>query len=769
MGKQLFELFPEITSKADAILGYSIRELCVEDPYNKLSQTDYTQPAIFVVSVLSYLKHLSEGASLPDYFAGHSLGEYTALFAAGVFDFETGLKLVQKRGALMNAASGGGMAAIIQLERAGIDSVIEKHQLKSIDIANFNAPKQTVIAGPLDELNRAKKYFEDAGATFIQLNVSAPFHSRYMEPARVEFAKFIEKFDFNSPKVPVISNVYASPYLASASDIKATLAKQITSPVRWVETIWYLMRVGVSDSFKELGPGEVLTKLVKTIAREGIPANFSIDIEEAVKPIQGADTRNVTKPTVPNLPITAETLGSTAFKRAYGVKLAYIAGSMYMGIASKEMVVRMGRAGYLGFFGTGGLSLSKVEASIEYIKRELSNGQAFGMNLLFEPEDPEFELETVALFQKHNITAVEASAFMQITPALVLYRLKGLSLLPSGEIAEKHKIIAKVSRPEVAKAFLEPSPAKIVEQLLQQRQITPLQAQLGQKLPVATDLCIEADSGGHTDMAVMATLLPTIVRLRDRICAEQKYEKLVRVGAAGGIGTPEAAAAAFLLGADFILTGSINQCTQEAGTSDLVKDMLQKINVQDTDYAPAGDMFEIGAKVQVMKRGVFFPARANKLYELWKNYESIDEINEKDRNLIQEKYFKRSFEQVYADVEKYYHSKAPEELAKAKDNPKHKMALIFKTYFATGTRAAIEGDENNRVNFQVQCGPALGAFNQWVAGTELEDWRNRHVDQIAEKIMHGAAALLNERFAQFVKSAEKKETMRASASSSEMR
>jgi trans-AT polyketide synthase/acyltransferase/oxidoreductase domain-containing protein len=115
---------------------------------------------------------------------------------------------------------------------------------------------------------------------------------------------------------------------------------------------------------------------------------------------------------------------------------------------------------------------------------------------------------------------------------------------------------------------------------------------------LADDLCVEADSGGHTDMGVTAVLIPTILRLRDRLQQQYLYTRRVRVGAAGGIGTPEAAACAFLLGADFVLTGSINQCTVEAGMSDVVKDMLQDINVQDTDYAPAGDMFEIGAKIR---------------------------------------------------------------------------------------------------------------------------------------------------------------------------
>ena len=224
------------------------------------------------------------------------------------------------------------------------------------------------------------------------------------------------------------------------------------------------------------------------------------------------------------------------------------------------------------------------------------------------------------------------------------------------------------------------------------------------------------------------------------------YQKRIKIGAAGDIGTPQAAAASFIMGADFILTGSINQCTVEAATSDAVKDMLQDINVQDTDYAPAPDMFEIGAKVQVLRKGVFFPARANKLYDLYTHYNSIDEIDEKTRKQIQEKYFKRSFDQIWEETKTYWSKVEPEELKKAERSSKHKMALIFRWYFGRTTWLALNGIEEQKIDYQVQCGPALGAFNQWVKGTELANWRNRHVDKIAEKLMEETAELLNNRF-----------------------
>jgi trans-AT polyketide synthase/acyltransferase/oxidoreductase domain-containing protein len=751
MGGGLFDEFPDLTAKADAVLGYSIKELCTDDPRRMLNQTDHTQPAIYVVSALSYLKRLGEGGQPPDYLAGHSLGEYTALFAAGVFDFETGLRLVQRRGALMSATSSGGMAAILELDRHGVATVIAENALSEIDIANLNAPRQTVIAGPLAALNAAQIHFEKAGGVFVPLNVSAPFHSRYMRPAATEFAEFLERFEFRRPKIPVIANTTAKPYGPASAGIKANLANQIVSSVRWFETVWYLMHCGVDGSFKEIGPGGTLTKLWATIRGDGVPGDFTV---ENSAPPTGPQLAKTAVEDGARAPIAAAQLGSRSFKSDYGINYAYVAGAMYMAIASEELVIRLGKAGYLGFFGTGGLDLPRIESGIRKIKQQLSEGQPYGMNLLCNTADPAFELETVLLFLDHGIRCIEASAFIQITPALVLYRLSGLSALPSGEIASRHRILAKVSRPEVASAFLAPSPAELVDRLLLEGRITRLQAELGRRVPVATDLCVEADSGGHTDRGIMATLLPTIIRLKDRLCAQFGYRGAVHVGAAGGIGTPEAAAAAFLLGADFILTGSVNQCTCEAGTSDIVKDLLEKIDVHDTDYAPAGDMFEMGSKVQVMKRGVFFAARANKLYELWKNHDSIEQIGAKDRSLLQERYFRRSFDEIYRDVRKYCEDKDPAGLAKLEASGKHKMALIFRTYFADGTRAALNGDESNRVNFQVQCGPALGAFNQWVRGTSIESWRHRHVDQIAARIIEGAAAVLNDRFEQLTAAAK---------------
>ena len=364
------------------------------------------------------------------------------------------------------------------------------------------------------------------------------------------------------------------------------------------------------------------------------------------------------------------------------------------------------------------------------------------MNLLHNPAQPRREMETVDLFLNAGIRYVEEAAFMQMTPALVKFRLKGLHRNASGEIVSPHRIMAKLSRPEISDIFLRPAPDKLVAALLEAGDVSPDEAELARLVPMADDLCVESDSAGHTDMGIMTALLPSILRQRDRLSKEYKYAKKIRVGAAGGIGTPEAAGAAFLLGADFILTGSVNQCSVEAGTADVVKDILQRLDVQDTEYAPAGDMFELGAKVQVVRKGLFFPARANKLYDLYRYCGSLDELDTRTAGQIQEKYFHRSFDEVYAETKGYYLRVMPEQIERAEQNPKVKMALVFKWYFTHAMRVAIQGNPGYKVDYQIHCGPTMGAFNQWVKGTVLEDWHNRHVDHIAEQLMEETAAFL---------------------------
>lgn len=265
MGNGLFDEFQELTEMADRILGYSIKELCLEDPRGCLVQTQFTQPAIFVVNALSYLKIINQSGEKPDYVLGHSLGELNALMAAECFDFETGLRIVKKRGELMGHAKGGGMAAIQNAGPEEITSILKDNGLSGIDLANFNTPLQTVISGPKDDIAKAESFFKKGKMQFIPLNTSGAFHSRYMKPAKKSFKTFMQEFKSLKPRIPVISNVTAE--LHAEGKICENILNQIDSPVRWCESVKNLMNRGVTD-FIEVGNGGILTKMVQKIREQ---------------------------------------------------------------------------------------------------------------------------------------------------------------------------------------------------------------------------------------------------------------------------------------------------------------------------------------------------------------------------------------------------------------------------------------------------------------------------------------------------------------------
>ncbi len=217
----------------------------------------------------AYIKKIKEDAK-PDYVAGHSLGEYNALQAAGVISFEDGLKLVKKRGELMSKAKNGGMAAIINTPEEKINSILKEAKLTTIDIANLNSPKQIVISGLKEDISKSQPFFEKANAMFIPINTSGAFHSQHMKSAENEFKKVIKRIKFSKPKIPVIANVTAKPY--EASKIAENLVKQISNCVRWTDSILYLLNEGKGKmEFEELGVGNVLTKLVKAIEKSVAP------------------------------------------------------------------------------------------------------------------------------------------------------------------------------------------------------------------------------------------------------------------------------------------------------------------------------------------------------------------------------------------------------------------------------------------------------------------------------------------------------------------
>ncbi|MBW4635674.1 MAG: PfaD family polyunsaturated fatty acid/polyketide biosynthesis protein [Iphinoe sp. HA4291-MV1] len=439
-------------------------------------------------------------------------------------------------------------------------------------------------------------------------------------------------------------------------------------------------------------------------------------------------------------PLLPQQLGDPSFLTFHGVKYAYATGSMANGIASEEMVIALGKEKILSSFGAAGLVPSRVETAIHHIQQALPQGP-YAFNLIHSPYEAAIERGTVDLYLKYGITTVEASAFLDLTPNIVYYRVAGLSINCANQIEIKNKIIAKISRTEIATKFLQSPPIKILKQLIAQNLITEQQATLAEKIPMADDITVEADSGGHTDNRPLVCLLPSIVALRDEIHQKCGYERCVRVGAAGGISTPQAALAAFMMGAAYVVTGSINQSCVESGASTHTKNLLVQASMADVTMAPAADMFEMGVKLQVLKRGTLFPIRAQQLFDLYKTHNSIEEIPFEEREKLEKEIFRKSLESVWQDTVAYFSQRDPEQIIRAQKNSKYKMALIFRWYLGLSSHWSNVGQTDRQMDYQIWCGPAIGSFNDLVKGSYLALPNNRRVVDVAQHIMNGAAFL----------------------------
>jgi trans-AT polyketide synthase, acyltransferase and oxidoreductase domains len=336
---------------------------------------------------------------------------------------------------------------------------------------------------------------------------------------------------------------------------------------------------------------------------------------------------------------------------------------------------------------------------------------------------------------------VSASAFMGLTPAVVRCAVAGLRTDSEGRIVRRTRVFAKVSRPEVAARFMAPAPPELLRTLLDRGQVTQAEADLAARVPVAEDITVESDSGGHTDNRPLMALLPTILALRDALMREHRYSRPIRVGAAGGLGTPEAVAGAFGLGAAYVVTGSVNQACVEAGLSEDAKAMLAQADIADVVMAPAADMFEQGVKLQVLKRGTMFAPRAAALYELYRTYPSLDAIPTDRRARLEREILHASVASIWDLTATFWRDRDRSQLELAETDPKHKMALVFRWYLGNASRWAIDGHADRRFDYQIWCGPAMGAFNRWTAGTFLAEPVNRTVVQVARNLLEGAAVI----------------------------
>lgn len=268
MGKDLYENFAsaqKVFDTADTVLGKKITTLCFDGPEEDLKQTVNTQPCIVTMSIAALEALKSECGVKADYVAGHSLGEYCAMYAAGVMSLDTALKAIQKRADLMSETKGGAMAAVLNAPAGSVeDALKEASSIGYVDVANYNSPAQVVITGDEKAVQKAGEILLEKGARrVVPLAVSGAFHSKFMENAGKEFEKFVSDLELNNASIPVVTNVDAS-LTTNAEDFRTKMPKQIYSSVYWTQTIQKMAEEGV-EIFVEIGPGKVLAGLNKKI------------------------------------------------------------------------------------------------------------------------------------------------------------------------------------------------------------------------------------------------------------------------------------------------------------------------------------------------------------------------------------------------------------------------------------------------------------------------------------------------------------------------
>lgn len=285
MGVELFERYPRLVEQADAVLGYSLHELCT-DGADRLIDTRYTQPALFVTGYLGYLDHEHRHGA-PAMLAGHSIGEFVALAAAGALGFIDALRLVDRRARIMAAIRDGAMAAVIGPDRDQVEALIARIGIAGLEIANENSPTQTIVAGLSAEIDAFVERCREAGTRAVRLRVSGAFHSRHMRPAAAEFEQALREVAFQPPRRPVVANVTARPHDGRIADV---MAAHLYSPVRWMQSVHAMLDAGVTE-FVEIGPAPVLAPMIEEIRAGWRPSAAPVAIthwpEFAPPPLSG--------------------------------------------------------------------------------------------------------------------------------------------------------------------------------------------------------------------------------------------------------------------------------------------------------------------------------------------------------------------------------------------------------------------------------------------------------------------------------------------------
>lgn len=536
MGAELFAKYADHVRQADEILGYSIEELCVSDAGNRLNSTLYTQPAIFVVSVLNYLQAL-EATQQPDFAAGHSIGEYAALFAAKAFDFATGLRIVQKRAELMSKAEGGGLAAIVGLTLDEVKTRIQASGLSGIEIANINSPGQIVIGSKAEVIQQFAKFSEGQSGRIIPLKVSGAFHTSYMREAQTAFRTFLDGIDFQSPKIPVVSNYTAR--FHTVDEMAASLANHLANPVRWVECIEHLLQAG-AETFTEIG-SKILTPMVSDIREQW---------QKKPAPAPAGDQ-------------ISASVGTSLFCSKWGFSKPVVVGGSGYGAAGARLARELARHNILSFLDTCRLSLPKIESSLRLLNADTSIAGKYGLSLTYHPDDDDADEALIDLCLAYQVRFIELRGYAEPTPALLRYRAQG------GMDATGHPLnhmLLHVAEAGILESFLLPLADFATEKEMGEPE--PIH-----QLPLIDAVCM--DTQPWRSMPENPAWQQGVL---DKCRAHNNNSSLPHhplfIGFSGHAATEKPVESALNMGADFALTSSVFLLAQEAELDDAIKTAL---------------------------------------------------------------------------------------------------------------------------------------------------------------------------------------------------
>ena len=448
-------------------------------------------------------------------------------------------------------------------------------------------------------------------------------------------------------------------------------------------------------------------------------------------------------------PVPPGSLGTASFRERHGLRAAYVAGPIAYGVTGPAFVSALARSQLLAFFGTGGLDADSVIAGLTAIAAEAAGAPA-GVALPAHSDDRRLSELVLTQARQLDVRRVLAWATAPPSPELIRFRASGLRRMPDGRVKVRNRLFVQVNNPESAEPWMRPPPGEILDVLVGRGQITVPEAALARRLAVAEDIIAETPPGNRAERWPLFALLPGLQRSRARISEEEGYGErgvIVHIGASGELGDPATVHAAFHLGADFVVTGTINQTAVEAATSLRAKELMAEASAADCRGAPGADRFEVGGRVVVLSRGTRFAQQAEQLYDLYRRYPSLADIPGDEREQVERNVFHRPLGELWDELLTDLRETRPEEVELAVEDPRHQMALIFRWYLDRSARWAVAGTPGRRRDYQIWCGPAMGLFNDWVRGTWLQPLVARRAVSIADALMRGAAVLARVRLA----------------------